>query len=286
VVDSLQEQYQKLVEYEAKHTLRAIAKKILLAEGVFDENTKEKILSGKDLEALEVKKPPGERLEDVAAVLDFNKGEGIGEENYQRAKILHDETLGMDELQRGAMTRKLTATQSEIIDEFSKLRIGRRQKIVDRWLTRQVRHRAALALRLVDFSRVAAVAGPEAAMAWAQYAGGDAGEAYRVGIEAGSTGERRKRIRVQEAQDNLGLFATVNQSAGQPVFDVVEAAMAILRARDVRNPERYLVRQEPPPLPGPAGLSGLVPAGPGLPPMEPALPAGPPAGLAGLAGAG
>jgi len=145
---------------------------------------------------------------------------------------------------------------------------------MDRWLTRVARHRAQYARRFVTPEQIVEVAGQQGALAWALLAldPNDLARQFRVGVQAGSSSERYRRVKVQEAMQTLVLAGQVNSNRAAkqqpPAFDELAIAMDVLKARNVRNPARFLLPQPPPtPMPGmpgmgPMGLMGLA-AGPG-----------------------
>jgi hypothetical protein len=302
VVEGLRVEVEEMAEFDRRHTRRAAAKKVLYLKDLLEEGGAAAMQSGKDMEFIGVA-GGGYSLADVVRVVDLNSPTDEQEKTFARAKMLHDEVLGVYEFQRGGQTKKLTATQAEIEDDFSKLRVSRRIKAVDAWQRMQARHRAQIARQWVAPELVARAAGAEAGMAWAVYAGDleDLLREFSVEIEPGSAGERARRQREQSAKDNLQLFSLVNQArlAMQlpPVFDVVEAGLEVLRARGVRNPERFLLAQNAPVAGAggsalealgmpPGGLPGGVPPEAGGMPGQVPAPAGPAGAAVGGAGVG
>lgn len=278
VVEGLQHEVQEMFEFDRRHGRRGAAAKIVVDEQSVTPEEEAKLKSPKDYEVIRAKLA-GKRADEIAHVLDLRTDTGDSQARFERAKTMHDEILRVNEMMRGSGTRNKTATEADIQDEWAKLDIGKRIKQIDKWLATSVRHRAQIARMLVDPELVAKAAGPEAGQAWAMLAmdAEDLVREYSIGIMAGSTGERWRARRVQEAQESLNLYSMVNgelMAVGQaPAFDLLEAALELERARGSKNPERFLL---PPPEPAP-----VAGAAPGLEQMGgPVAPV--PEGLAGL----
>jgi hypothetical protein len=287
VVDGLEQEVEELAEFDRRHARRGGAVKVLYDATEFKEEQQKQLQSNRDYECIGIKREPQRALSDYVHLLDFNTGTDQAKGRFERSKQLYNEVLGWDELARAGEQRKLTATQSEILAQFSQLRLGQRSAAIDEWLNQQLSHRVQIARQLVDPAKVEKACGPQQAWTW-RLGTMDPEvllEQYSVSIEAGSSGERAKGERVREAQDNLALFAQVNEGLlamqQPPVFDLVEAALAILRARNVRNPEKYMLQQGPPagmpPGMPPSGEGGVPPEVQGEPGLveEPVAPAEP-----------
>jgi hypothetical protein len=274
VVDGLRIEVEELAEFDRRHTRRAAAKKILYDEASFEPEAYQKLISGKDLEAIGTKLA-GKSPADLVHVLDLNSNTDEQKSKFERVKQLYNEILGYDELLRGGEQRKLTATQADIVAEFGRLKLGRRLVCIDRWMTSQLRHRAQIARMWVTPELVAKAVSPEAGLAWAQWSGDieDVTREFSITIQAGSTGERAKAQREQRAKERLDMFIQVNGAlmAQQqpPAFDLVEGAMEMLRASGERNPDKYLLPPPPPPPPAPmVDPAAMGPEGEQLPAEE------------------
>jgi hypothetical protein len=274
VVDGLRTEVEELAEFDRRHTRRAAAKKVLFDEAVFGPDEVAKLTSGRDLETIGAKLA-GKPINEVVHILDFNSATDEQKGKFERCKQLFNEILGYDELLRGGEQRKLTATQADIVAEFGRLKLGRRLTCVDRWMTTQLRHRAQIARMWVTPELVAQAVSPEAGMLWAQWASNpeDVTREFSISIQAGSTGERAKALRVQRAEKRLELFTNVNgalvSQGGAPAFDLVEAGLELLRADGERNPEKYrLPPPPPPPQAAPMAAPGQMPAEDGAPAEE------------------
>ena len=267
VVDGLDREVQEMAEFDRRHGRKGAATKLLVDAGALAPEEEQKIKSAKDYEIVRIKtggRPVGEVLQELNLVQNDAEAQGRAD----RAKRMRDEVLGWDELLQGANTRNKTATEADIIDEWGKVRIGKRQRAIDKWQSRSARHRAQIARLLVDPETVAKAVGPEAAAVWAQFAGDaeDLVREYSIGVAAGSTGERYRRMRVQQAQESLELYATTNEKLMAmglpPKFDIGEAAIEVERAKGTKNPERFLL---PPPPAQPPQMPGMAPGGPAGP---------------------
>lgn len=273
VVDGLRIEVEELAEFDRRHTRRAAAKKVIFDETVFSPEDVAKLTSGRDLETIGAKLA-GKPINEVIHIVDFNSSTDEQKSKFERVRQLYNDILGYDELLRGGEQRKLTATQADIVAEFGRLKLGRRLVCVDRWQTSQLRHRAQIARMWVTPELVAQAVSPEAGMAWAQWASDpeDVTREFSISIQAGSTGERAKALRQQQAQERVQRFIEINGAlmaqGSPPAFDLVEAGLELLRASGERNPEKY--RLPPPPPPPPQPVAPPVPAG--VEPQQEAVP--------------
>lgn len=279
-VEALRKAYEDGVEYINRHAKRSKAKKVVYDKAVFDDVLLRQMEDPVDMRMVAVDVPAGKKLGDLMQVVDFNSHTDADFENADFMKKTRDEILGVDELLRGAETKRMSATESSIRDEYAKLRVGRRQTTLDEWLINQTRHRAQIARQLVSPEKVAQIAGPVAAQVWQAYAGNSEdliGE-YSIGIQAGSTGERAKQKKVEELRARLMDAMQINQAMapvtmGQPVVDVVAILKDIYKAGGDRRPDRYFIPVQPPPPPPPMPPQGQ-PAQPGIPSQTQQAPEG------------
>lgn len=258
-VEGLRQAYENTVEFLNRHAKRSRAKKIVLDQAAFPQEKIEMMMDPVDMRMVPVDLPAGKQLKDVMQVMDFNSHTDSDQEIAGYFKQTRDEILGMDELLRGAETKRMSATESSIRDEYAKLRVGRRQTTVDEWLISQCRHRAQISRQLVAPEKVAAICGPMAAQVWTAYAGDseDIASEYSIGIQAGSTGERAKTKKVEELRARLADAMAVNQAMapinmGMPVMDVPAILKDIYKAGGDRRSDKYFLPPPPPPMPPPA----------------------------------
>ncbi len=280
VVEDLQREVNELAEFDRRHTRKGAACKIAYDKDRIDDTVADKLMSESDYELIGVE-GQGKPLNQAVQVLDLLAMQNTDNVKaiYERAKQLHDEVLGLDELLRAADTRKMTATEAKVREDMGRLRSALKVGAIDRWQNRTIRHRVQIARQLVDPQLVAKAVGPDEAMAFALRAGDaeDLVREFSIGVKAGSTGERYRQERELEAERNLQLLMQANQYhlniGGAPRYDIDLAIKELQEARLVRNPEKYIL---PPPPPPPAA-GPMVPGLGGDVPMEgPPAPAGPP----------
>ena len=279
VVDGLRRMVEETTEYFRRYTQRARAKKVLLDEAVFDEDMQDRLLSGRDMECIRIAKG-GKAWDELVHVVDFHSPHDPSPDVAEFFRERKDAILGMDEMLRGAAQKKLTATQADIVDEYGKLRMGRRQKILDGFLTKQTRQRAQIDRQLVPPEKIAKLAGIRPAQIWQAYAGqaDDFVSEYSIGIAAGSTGERAKREKIQRLTEHLKMCMELNsrrmQMGAPPSWDEDQISLEIARTNNIRRPERFKLAPPPPPQMMPPGMPGhpgqAVPPGAGAPAGNPA----------------
>lgn len=288
VVEPIRKTYENMVSYTKRHTGRALAKKVLMDETIFDDTARAAMLNAQDLVEVKTKPLNGKNWGDVLKVFSVNDGDVASEKLAEWMKTIYDELLGQDELLRGAETNDMTAQEASIRDENSKVRTGFMQRAIDNALSQQSVHRACIARQLVPADVVANISGPLGATLWQMHAGNheDLLREYSVGVAAGSTGQRMQRERLQRLERLYGKGVDLNKNYGAPVVNLVEIALEEARLDKNRRPERYfnmaLVAQleAPPPPPAPMGAPampgqpGVAPAGP--PPVQNVQPPQPP----------
>lgn len=289
-VDKLQAEVSELCEFDRRHVRKGSATKVLYDLDRVDEAEAEKVKSPQDLQMVGVKSK-GLPLESAFSVLRLTSGTDDAKAIYERAKQLHDEVLGVDEmLNAGASDRAgISATEASIRENYGRMRSSLKTSAIDRHQQTALRHRAQIVRQLVDPALIARATTPEAAMTLSMYKGDaqDLVREFSIAIRAGSTGERYRAKREQEAERTLQLLLNANQfhmqTFGRPRYDIDEAVLELMKARNVRQPQRYLLTPEkmaelmPPPPPQPMGApvdqgGQPLPAGPeavpqGMPPQ-------------------
>jgi len=278
IAAGLQREVNELAEADRRNTRKGMGSVILADLDMLDEDTlEEKIRSNRQFEIVKAR-AQGKSLEDALVVKRFRDERQDVKAVYERAKQLHDEVLGMDELLRSADSRKMTATEAAVREQMQQLRSGLKVGAIDRHQARSITHRAQIARQLVDPAEIGRAVSPEAAMAFAMYAGDaeDLVKEYSISIRTGSTGEMHRHRRVQEAESNLQLIMQANEYHlnvnGRPKYDLDVAVRELQEARQVRNPDKYLLPElepEPQPMPEPAAEMQPEPgmAAEGLPGM-------------------
>ncbi len=273
VVDPLRQTIEQIMEFAHRQTRRSIAKKVLVDKSMLGPEMKEL----NDLaDAVSMKFIPletkGKRLEDGIHLLDFNTGTDPSVDLAAVFKQAREEVEGLDELLRGMSDKKMTAEEAAIREKYGSQRTGFKQRMVDRALTSQCRHRAMIARQLVSPEVVANVAGMDAALLWQLYAGNpqDLTSEYSIGIAAGSTGERAKQKRMERMERMYMRAVAENQAAMAlgmtPPYDTQKLAQDIWKEDGIRRPEKYrLPGGGQPMLPPtmPAGAQAPMPGAPG-----------------------
>lgn len=255
--------YEESVEYIRRHIARSRAKKILYDKAAFDEGSIRAIEDPRDMKSVGVNTNDGRPLSEYVKVLDFNAQTDADFNLAQSLKGIADSMTGLDELQRGAPQKKLTATQVDVVDEYGRLRVGRFGKAVDEWITRQVRHRAQIARQLITGDTVERIAGKMAGVVWSVGANNpeDLIAEYSIGITAGSTGERAKREKIDRKMRLFDRMAMVNKMQG-PVFDLPAVALDIAKMDGEKRAEKYLIPPQPMPMQPPPPADGVQPPEP------------------------
>lgn len=251
IVDALQREVNELFEFDRRTTRRGCAPKVIYRKDAFDEQDVEnRLASPKSMQFLGVK--AGIPLNDAVKVLQLDADTREQKEVYGRAKAMHDEVLGFDELLRGATSNEMTKAEAEIREGVSMTRLEARQGKVDKWLVRSTRHRAQIARQLVDPQLVARVVAPEKAQAFVQYAGEakDLVREFSIGVRAGSTGKNARKRDVDEARETYEIAEHTNMTLVSfglpPMYDLAAISMDLMESRRIRNPKRFLL---PPPAP-------------------------------------
>lgn len=257
VVEGIRRLQENSSEYTGRHMMRTLAKKIVYDEDVFDEAKATQLASEVDMEQIGVSL--GDRkMDDVIKVISLNDAKDdtaftVSEAFDKRA----DKIVGMTEIEQGVASQaqpELTATHAEIINQYSQLRLGRRQKLLDEWLIQQVKHVCQISRQLVDADTVRKICGPENAAIWELMAPDldDLTHEYTITVVAGSTGERAKREKITRLQQMRMMMAASNKELGYERYDIAAIDMRIFEAMDEVGAEEYV---KPPPPPKTAGTN-------------------------------
>lgn len=266
VTKKLRDQNEEGMAYQAKHIGRSRAKKIAYDTSKISPENVEHLKDPQDLRFVGID-AGGEDLSRFIRVIDFNSNTDSDLERVAIFKQAADEIDGQDELVRGAAGQvKMTATEAAVKDANSKLRTGRRVKLVDQFLTDQTVKRAMVARQLVSAETMAKVAGPQAGLVWSVFAPNpeDLVAGYSIGITAGSTGEMHKRDRIDRIDRFLDLGAKLNGAYGNmPVVRLHELVKDRQKIEGFRRIKKYInedlltqLEQQalmPAPMPGPGG---------------------------------
>jgi hypothetical protein len=288
VTKGLQRSYEASVTFIDKHTKRSRAKKVMADKGMIDDDQMNLLEDPDDMKFIPVKVPAGKQLTDCVRVIDFNSGNDADMEVASGLKSIIDEIWGQDELLRGADAggKEMTAREAMVRDANSKLRTGRRQKILDGFLADQTRKRVMIALQLVAPEKLARIAGPQAALLWSLHGADpeDITAEYSIGVTAGSTSEMHKQERLERMGKFYERAKEANQLYNATIYNLIEIETAISKIDGIRRPEQYQNPQAvaaieqnggaPIPMGPPPGAP--MPRGPGPGPKGP--PQGPPGG--------
>ena len=268
VVAGLQDLHEDGMAYQAKHVARSRAKKILYNSSKINPEQVTQLQDAKDMRFVGIEAGDDDLRKHIV-VQDFNSNTDADLERTGIFKREADEISGQDELVRGAQTQtKMTATEAAVKDANSKLRSGRRTKLLDEFLTSQTKKRAMVARQLVSPEKVAAIAGQRQALIWSVYAPNpqDLKCGYSIGITAGSTSEQHKRERIERIDRFLELGNKINAAYAAPVVNLIELAKDRQKIDGFRRVDKYfnaaLVAQitaPPAPMQAP-GPAGAVPA--------------------------
>jgi hypothetical protein len=248
VVAGLRKLYEEMVEYFQRHIRRTLAKKVLYDSSLLNEEQARQLMDPSDMRFVGVK-ADGKSIDGSVKVVDFNSGVDTSSMLARDVKQIADEIVGMDEIQRGGMgaQKEITATHAEIIDEYGRLRMGRRQKMLDEWLTRQVRHRAQIVRQLVTAEKVRKIAGEKAAIIWEilAYDPEDLIAEYSIGIVAGSSGERARRMKIDRMLRMSAQMQTENEKLGWQKYNTERLMLDMFREDGERHPEKYQNPEQP-----------------------------------------
>lgn len=243
VVESLFRLYEYLIEYFHRHVRRSIAKKVVYDGDTFSEDQVEFLKDAQDLRFVKADRLNGRDIKSAIQIVDFNSTVDTAADLAKSVKQIAEQILGLDEIQKGGMAaqKEITATHAEILDDYGRLRLGRKQKIVDEWLQRQTRHRAQIARQLISPEKVAKIAGQKAAVTWGTlaYEPEDLIGEYTIGIVAGSAGERAKREKLRRHNSIFERMKEGNALAGADVFDLVKMVRQMIRDEGENKPEKY-----------------------------------------------
>lgn len=255
VVEGLRCTQEEFTEYTARHLRRTIAKKVVYDANAVTDESANQLKSSRDMEFVPIN-TGGRPINDVIQVLNFNTAKDDTPFTVSEALDAQvDKIDGMSELQQGAdieVQPELTAEHVRTIESYSRLKLNRRQQILDGWIIKQVRHMAMIARQLVDKDTVNKICGPKAAEIWAMLSPDmvDITHEYSISIVAGSTGERAKQDKIQRLMDMRKMCAQTNAEVGYPAYNIQALDMDIFSAIGEKRAEKYVNPPPPPKTPG------------------------------------
>ena len=185
-----------------------------------------------------------------------------------------DRVSGVSEIQRGGTTEiRRTATESALVQDASNARTADKLAMVEQAISEVGRRMVALARQYMTGEQVARITGKDGEPVWVQfdrdYLEGD----FDFEVVAGSTQPHNESFRRQMALQMVDAMAPF---AGAGIIDMGKLAAYVLQQGfGVKNPDEFLMQQQPPMGPE------MASAGSGAPPMpveQPPVPAEQPMG--------
>lgn len=246
-VEGLRKTYEQMIQYWNNHVKRSISKKIFVDAKRIDSDMLDQLKSPVDLQIIPVKGNDKRPMRDIIEVVDFNAGSGDALELAAGVKRIKDEILGADELLRGGeISGRISATEASVRDENSKIRATKAQIKLDAFLINQLRHRTQIDRQLTSPEKVAKISGQRSALLWALNSSNveDLISEYSITIQAGSTGERARRRRMEVLDAQFEQAQLVNQQAnGLPIFNLTEMHKARSELNGDPDPSRFINEQ-------------------------------------------
>lgn len=185
----------------------------------------------------------------------------------QTAMILDDidRTTAVTEYQRGGRSEiSRTATEASMIQDMSNARSADKLATVERAISEIAQRCVQLTQEFLTTEQVAKVVGEEGAASWVPYSREDVQGEFDFIVEAGSTQPQNDTFRRQSAMQMLDAMAPF---IGAGVVNAAKLAEHVLRMGfGVKNPQDFIVQQQPM---APQGQPGMPPGGPGMPPGAP-----------------
>jgi hypothetical protein len=184
-----------------------------------------------------------------------------------------DRVSGVSEIQRGGTTEiRRTATESALVQDASNARTADKLAMVEQAISEVGRRMVALARQYMTGEQVARVTGKDGEPVWVQfdrdYLEGD----FDFEVVAGSTQPHNESFRRQMALQMVDAMAPF---AGAGIIDMGKLAAYVLQQGfGVKNPDEFLMQQQPPAAPEMAG-AGAPPMPAGQPPVPAEQPMGP-----------
>lgn len=250
VIEGLREIHQRFADFMLKLVERSIAKKVLYNPKFLDSEEAKKIkAAGNELALVALQNVPQDMpLDKIFHLLNLNQGDEVLVEVMADVKKWIDEITGNDELLRGAQTNDMTAEEARIRQDMSMVRVGRRHKQIDTFLSDMTTKRLCIARQKVNPQLVQKIAGDAAATCWEL----DAEDpniflmVYDVSVGAGSTAKQDKQYEIDNLDKVIQKMTGANQLASQmqmpPPFDVIEAIKAQLSKLE-RNVGRFEIKE-------------------------------------------
>jgi hypothetical protein len=185
-----------------------------------------------------------------------------------------DRVSGVSEIQRGGTSEiRRTATESALVQDASNARTADKLAMVEQAISEVGRRMVALAQQYMSGEQVARITGKDGEPVWVQfdrdYLEGD----FDFEVVAGSTQPHNESFRRQMALQMVDAMAPF---AGAGIIDMGKLAAYVLQQGfGVKNPDEFIMQQQPPMAPemGGAGAPPMPPEG--TPPVPAEQGAGP-----------
>lgn len=259
VVNGLRKAYENVVEFYRSHVMRGIASKIIYNKSAFKDQDLTALLGSNDFEAIGAEGVAIDQpLDQVVKVINFTEDASVITEMANSLKGIKDEIFGISEMQRAGGGKKYTAEQARIQNDWTSARVDRRQALLDEFMERIVSIRTKIDLLLCPSEKIAAIAGPNAALMWDVYDGNleELKCQYSIKIAAGSTGQAAKQKKIESMERAYKLMQGENaNSMTGPIYNTPKLVEELLSLYDLPHPERFIMAP-PPMMPMQPGAEG------------------------------
>ena len=198
----------------------------------------------------------------------------VSPEIYNYSNIIENDintVSGISEYARGAMPEiRRTATEASIIADAQNARAADKLAIIEISISHVARRVLQLLQQFMTGEQVARMNMRGGETLWIPYSREEIVGEYDFSVQAGSTQPMNETIRKQQA---ISLMNAVAPLIGQ-VIDPSALAMHILEnGFNIKDPERFMVQQQPQPEPSADPSAGGPPVGgPPMPPPGPPAP--------------
>jgi hypothetical protein len=178
-----------------------------------------------------------------------------------------DRVSGVSEIQRGGTSEiRRTATESALVQDASNARTADKLAMVEQAISEVGRRMVALAQQYMSGEQVARITGKDGEPVWVQfdrdYLEGD----FDFEVVAGSTQPNNESFRRQMALQMVDAMAPF---AGAGIIDMGKLAAYVLQQGfGVKNPDEFIMQQQPPMAPEMGGAGAPPPQGPPPVPAE------------------
>lgn len=237
-IESYYKGLNELATYIYRRSKKSCTDKVLIDEGLDEQQVGQKVASGVDLEIIEV--PLDDKRKDPVQILSFPEMNRDILTAKQMMEQSQDTVLGLSDLVTGGSGRNFeTATEARVSEDAAATRLRFTVSQVEAFLTKQALHGAQNTLFLSDSKRLRQILGPEWGTVWPQNV--DIDEIiylFQISIEPGSTQRKSERQRQEEA---MAFVQASLQFAQFGVVNVQALFIELLNAFDKSDHERFIV---------------------------------------------